>query len=94
MVQKNCIICLENKTNISECTTCIESVICHDCEYRWSKYNNPHICTICKKTSRINTIYNPPHSQKCNCVNCPQKCACGTSTLICASIIYCSIIYT
>ena len=51
----NCIICLENKTKMAYCETCMESgQICHICILKWGKNNDITICTICKQETMKN----------------------------------------
>ena len=53
---ETCIICFEQKTDVSRCTTCMESGIsCHECDKKWVEAgNNKNICSVCKQHTKTN----------------------------------------
>ena len=52
---KTCIMCLEEKENVSRCTLCFEAGIsCHECDKKWVLEGNNKIkCSVCKNNTKI-----------------------------------------
>ena len=55
-----CVICFEQKKDVSKCTLCMESGIsCHECDKKWVEAgNDKNICSVLAISNRLLHICN------------------------------------
>ena len=64
---ETCVICFEQKKDVSKCTVCMEAGIsCHDCDKKWLEAgNDTNICSVCKQHTKSN-CFNENNKEEMN----------------------------